>query len=420
MNSFKMILRVIFVLLLFSCNKKANDTTEKNNLEVVKQDKFPKKPLAEDRSIDENEPPIVFDIIEARKTVKNLKCSQFENTIRYVKLSHPFDNEFLQNTKITLTPYDIVVNVEKGIALFDAEGKFIEMICKDGKKYEKSEGGYYYTTSEIRKKYIGSVGSPMIYGDKIYYKYVNVPQGIGKLMEYVPTYGNTSPTVAKIDTALSKPKGSAIANVKAEYNWNSIMTVAVDENSFANIPGKFDSYQSGYFMNLLSWGGDTICKFKDYDRDLDKAFGRIYRNAESTIYSQSKDELLIRQCYNDTIFKLMLPNRLQPKYIINFEGKGVNSAKEGMSPGVDLSGRFVVEDIKNIKDFLLILYTQDYPCPNTVQQGTLKYNLYILIKNGSKVIMLILMPNLMCRQFLKIVLFQALGLKLLFKELKTI
>lgn len=80
---------------------------------------------------------------------------------------------------------------------------------------EKSKEGYNFSTQEIREQYIGSVGEPIIAGDKIYSKYVDVPQKIGQLIEYIPDYDSSASTGLNNDSIISKPKGNAIANVEA-------------------------------------------------------------------------------------------------------------------------------------------------------------------------------------------------------------
>ena len=381
MNTTKLIIKVLLLLLLLSCTTKGKETTSTISGVDTTENELPEILTEEDRNIDEDNPPIILDIIEARKTIENIKVSQFAKSLHYIKLSHPFDSDFLEKAKIRLTKHGLVAKVEDGIALFDEEGNFVEMVCRDGAKYVKTKEGYTFITPEILDKYIGSVGEPIIVGDKIYYKYVDVPQKKGQLIEYIPDYDSSASTGLNNDSIISKPKGKAVVSVEAVYSRDDV-AVAAGSNSFIQSHSKSNSLESGNFLTLSSWQGDTIWQFKDYDRDF-KITG-TYRNPEQTTLCKSTDGLLVRQCYNDTIYKLILPNRLQPKYIIDLGEKGIKSAQEGLSPAIGLENRYVVADIKDLNDFLLLLYTQDYSCPNTAKQKTLKYNLYIFDKKEKR------------------------------------
>lgn len=381
MNTTKLTIKVLLLLLLLSCTTKGKETASTISGEDTTENELPEILSEEDRSIDEDNPPIILDILEARKTIENIKVSQFANSLHYIKLSHPFDSDFLEKAKISLTKHGLVAKVEKGIALFDEKGNFVEMVCRDGAKYVKTKEGYTFITPEILDKYIGSVGEPIIVGDKIYYKYVDVPQKIGQLIEYTPDYDSSASTGLNIDSIISKPKGKAVGNVEAVYSRDDV-AVAAGSNSFIQSHSKPNSLESGYFLTLYSWQGDTIWQFKDYDIDFKRA--RTFRNVEQTILSQSTDGLLVRQSYNDTIYKLILPNRLQPKYILDLGEKGIKSAQEGLSPAIGLENRYVVADIKELNDFLLVYYTNNYACPNTAKDKTLKYNLYIFDKNEKR------------------------------------
>ena len=214
MNTTKLIIKVLLLLLLLSCTTKGKETTSTISGVDTTENELPEILTEEDRNIDEDNPPIILDIIEARKTIENIKVSQFAKSLHYIKLSHPFDSDFLEKAKISLTKHGLVAKVEDGIALFDEEGNFVEMVCRDGAKYVKTKEGYTFITPEILDKYIGSVGEPIIVGDKIYYKYVDVPQKKGQLIEYIPDYDSSASTGLNNDSIIPKPKGKAVGSVE--------------------------------------------------------------------------------------------------------------------------------------------------------------------------------------------------------------
>jgi hypothetical protein len=92
--------------------------------------------------------------------------------------------------------------------------------------------------------------------------------------------------------------------------------------------------------------------------------------------------LYLRQSFNDTIYQLVPPNRLVPKYILDFGDLGIQSAQEGIDPGVSLKEKLILQDFLETNRYIFITYTKDYSCPNTAKQGTLKYSRLVYDKKS--------------------------------------
>jgi hypothetical protein len=78
----------------------------------------------------------------------------------------------------------------------------------------------------------------------------------------------------------------------------------------------------------------------------------------------------IRQAYNDTIYRLKSVSELQPAYILNF-GKqrlDIQTALYG-----DKAGKLIPNDWLEANDFILFVYTENYDCYNTRENGAVKF-----------------------------------------------
>lgn len=370
-----------------SCRSKS---TDKSSATVDDTEKLSKsiteisvKRIAENRAIDAKNPPVIIDIIEARKNVKPIRYSQFGKKIRHLKLSHPFDSTFFENARVFYTSHYIIAMAERGLALFNEKGEFVELLCTNRKKYEKTDEGYVTISPNIKKNYRGATGIPLVTSDRIYYQFIDMPNEKGFLIEYTPGAGtNGTFNFETTDTVKQFYKGKVLSEIPPTFRFDDLMgrtssVLPVDTQYFAYHEDKIASSQSGNFLTICTTKGDTISQFQDFDPFMPQG---IYRNPETNTLYRLNGKLHIRQCYNDTIYRLTAPNAITPKYILNFHRKNITEAKEGLSASVDLKERFVIENIKETEKFLWIFYTQNYECPDTAENNTLKYNLFVYNK----------------------------------------
>lgn len=378
MKQLRYIVLVVLLLPLIACGR-GNKTTNESRL-AIKEIEYTTKEMVEDRSIDVSNPPQVLGIITARNHNVKVKYSQLGTSIKHIKLDPVFGETFPLGIKIKLMPNNIVAKAEKGIFLFDRSGKFIEMICLDDNPFSTPENGYRVTNSEILGKYVGSVGVPVVKGNKLYYEYVNVPENKGVLMEFIPNNQIQSDTIS--DKA---PKGIPVCNTTPAYRFGSTNGVYVGgDDYFIGYEDKYHSIESKYFMTAVrKISGDTICRFRDYDADV-KLVGTTCRNPKESVFYENGGKLHFCQSYNDTIYYFSTPSRIVPKYILNFNGKAINSAQEAMSITVELEERFSVNTIKETADFLFISYLQYGKVSAMGSGNSLKYNLFVWDKKAKQ------------------------------------
>jgi protein associated with RNAse G/E len=336
--------------------------------------------LEEDRSVDPNNPPLLLDIAGTRNKLKQVKYSELGNSVRYIFLRHPIDSAFFKHgVSILYTKSNIITTTWRGIGRFDLKGQFIEMICRDGQKFETNQNGMQWSTPEIMDKYVGSQGDVSAVRDKIFYKYVNNPNEEAYLMEYDASSENRTLLMPdQNENNGMNGKGKIVANLPSGRRGGNI--ILFDENHWLTKQRKFQSSKSGIFMTIHSLTGDTVCSLKDHD-PVTNFSSSVYRGVESGDNYKLNGKLHFRQNFNDTIYRFENTNRLVPIYVIDLGEKGVASSEEAITPKFDLKEKFVYKSIFETKGFLFFLYTQNYASPNNAKRGTLKYNRFVLDKN---------------------------------------
>jgi len=137
------------------------------------------------------------------------------------------------------------------------------------------------------------------------------------------------------------------------------------------------------FFTVTSTSGDTVCSFKDFDPIVNytKSVGRGAESGYSYVFNGI---LHLRPIYNDTIYEVLPPNRMIPKYIFDFGEFGIESSLEGVDPGYSLTDKFVPDEFLETNRYLFFTYTKDYACPNTAKNGTLKYSRLVYFKKSGK------------------------------------
>ena len=94
--------------------------------------------------------------------------------------------------------------------------------------------------------------------------------------------------------------------------------------------------------------------------------------------------LTIKQEYNDTVFRLIPPNRLLPVYIIDFGEFKVNYI-DGLNPDFDLSGKFLLKSLHETNSYLFIRYTQHYDVPDIRKKNAVKFYYALFDKKDGKI-----------------------------------
>lgn len=155
----------------------------------------------------------------------------------------------------------------------------------------------------------------------------------------------------------------------------------IGSDVWAGINSKWNSGKTGSFLVSFNNEGDTLCNFTDYDCIVNFGSG-TYRTPVELVSYYYKELLTILPEYNDTVFRMIPPNRLLPVYIIDFGEFKVNYM-EGLNPDLDLSGKFLLNSLHETDNFLFIRYTNNQDSPNNIKKKAVKfYNVLFDKKQG--------------------------------------
>jgi hypothetical protein len=343
--------------------------------------------VKEDRSENKDSPPIILDLIAARENVQKIKASDLFTGIDYIKLQPLPDSVFYEIGAGFMVSDKFIYGYSlNGIVQYSLNGQFLKYICQNESYYTKY-AGRIMTTREQAAMFVGA-RSPKLFQDKLYYIYEDRPANVAVYMEYEET-GDLQ--VLNLARQIEENSGHIRGLGKP------FMQIQPKENSFRipemnplgnGLVGFADNRKIGGasdFFTITSSSGDTVCTFRDFD-PIESYTKSVARGAESAFNYMIDGILHVRQVYNDTIYQVVPPNRMVPKYVLDFGEFGIESSLEGVDPGYDLSEKFLPDKFLETKNHLFLTYTQDYACPNTAKSGTLKYNRVIYDKRKNTLI----------------------------------
>lgn len=343
--------------------------------------------VPENRSIDPQNPPVVIDILGSRtKIPQEIKLSQLFSKVEYIRLEQTQDTtEFPLDIQFIVAPNHIYVKSGKGsIFQYDKEGHFVRTVCTGKLQLTSFKGGMMIS----KEQYDLFEGAQEMYwnGNKMCYQYENRPAQKSYLLTFDD---NAGPEISSLHLPSSieeenriNGSGEILTELKQGPFLYSLTTpFLVGNNTLAFAQRRKQIEHPSNFIDVISTTGDTLCEFDDNDpiKNFSKS---TYRGVDDGNTYYQNGVFHIRQSFNDTIYRLIPPNRLIPKYILDFGDFGIKSAKQGIDPGVDLSEKLLLQSFIENDRYLFITYSKDYDSPNTAKSGTLKYSKLVYDKKN--------------------------------------
>lgn len=406
----KSVLLLAVILVLVACNSNRLKTDEKSlakqilteeqqlaheaelRVEREKQlaDSIAKLPkgfrFPESRNIDLQNHPVVIDMIGNRKNPQKIRLLQLFSRVEYIRLDQNQDSvEFLLGTRYIVALNHIYVTSGRGsIFQYDRKGHFIRTVCTGNLQFTSYNGGMM-VTKEQSDLFEGAQGAYWN-GDKLCYQYENRPAQKSYLVTFGDEISQGISGLQLPETVESKNQINGSGKILTELKKNpSIYSTPtpylLGNNTLAFAQRRKRAEQTANFIDVVSVTGDTLCEFQDNDpiRNFSKS---TYRGVDDGDAYYMDGTLYLRQSFNDTIYQLIPPNRLVPKYILDFGDLGIQSAQEGIDPEVSLKEKLILQDFLETNRYIFITYSKDYDCPNTAKQGTLKYSRLVYDKKS--------------------------------------
>ena len=331
------------------------------------------------RSIDTRRPPIKLNLLEASKNTRDFKLSDLASSVSYIKLETPPDTSLIYDpfynrtsliSTIKVADGQIIFQGLFGITRFNTQGKFQETIWKNERGINMSSKGVGW----MPQSFFGVMpNNPVsILNGNIFYTFTDGNTGTGQFMKYKPESSiNISVQSQKEVPGLGSARGDTLLISRQQPNDRFDWIYGIGSDTWAGINSKWKAGKTGSLLVTYNSRGDTICQFTDFDRIVNFKNALYKRPIEFTSYYY--DGLLtIKQEYNDTVFRLIPPNRLLPTYIIDF-GEFKVDFKGGLDPNSDISKKFMLNSMYETSDFILIRYTQNNDSPNNRKKNSVKF-----------------------------------------------
>jgi len=377
---------LLIILVILSCNRNHLKTDEKAltkqilteeqqlaheaelRAESEKQlaDSLAKLPqgfrFQEDRSIDPDYPPVIIDFTK-EIPVKKFNLSEIAKEVKYIRLSVPGDSLYFaphMGGRVTFTDKNIILNNNFGVHSFSPEGEFLETIAQSNvtKRIADKQSLYGYFDKESFKGVWGNHVS--VAGDRIFYKVTDYPNEKVSLLHYElkpeKQFQLPETTESKNDGSFFRGEQSATGKdgiYSGTPGLASTQVLGISANFYAGVNSHLNASENGFMLATFNLNGDTLCKFTQYDKLEYPITSSTIRSINSIINWNFKGVFSFMKSFNDTIFRLVPPNRLIAVYVFKF-GPDKITDEEWYHTNKELKNKFLITTIlENNKYFFL-------------------------------------------------------------------
>jgi hypothetical protein len=342
----------------------------------------------ENRSIDAKHPPIVIDIAANLNNMKDIKLSAVASNIKYIRMEPipgSSDQQGMKFKYYLMDSYIVAINYF-GIYLYSKEGKYLRTVVKNeftGVEFDPDDNRIRIMNQHTSKGGIPSVWS---HGNSLFYNYRNNITGQRYIMEYNCTQETINSKnqfdiehpdmiigLGDISVDLSHGKkvpppkklGNGSISAPPEYFYEQMGPYLLDPNTYTKTLGR------NYMMGIFSKNGDTLCTFTMFEQ-LKNYTKSLSRGTDSDVQYENNGKLFFRNAFNDTIFQVLPPNRLLPKYVLNLGNYKVTK-QQGIDPGYDLKGKIIPDSWAESRNYIFLIFSKDnYDCPNNREKKKVK------------------------------------------------
>lgn len=316
----------------------------------------------EDRSIDSNNPPVIIDFTK-KIPVKKFNLSEIGKDIQYIKLSIPDDSLYFaphMGGNVAFTTTNIILYNNFGVHSFSPEGEFLETIAQSNvtnRTFNKQAMFGYFD----KESYKGVWGNHVsVAGDRIYYKATDYLNEKVSLLHYElkPEKQLQLPEIKENNSDVSFFKGEQSATGKEGiYSGTpglaSTQILGISSNFYTGVNSHLNASENGFMLATFNLNGDTLCKFSQFDKLEHPVTSTTIRSINSIISWNFKGAFSFMKSFNDTIFRLVPPNRLIPVYVFNFGTQNITD-EEWYQTNQELKNKFLITSILENDKYLFL------------------------------------------------------------------
>lgn len=386
MNTKRLIILWICAATIVGCKNKKQTLTESEQEQVKLEELYSTEEVLdtvipnqgikwpEKRGIDPQHPPVLVNI-ETVAENDELDLSRFYTQAEYVKLKHPLAEQGIAflgnsnyevtyergatmgsgaNSRVYLTGNNIVAGDNFfGYHCFDPQGNFVYTIAS-----RKELPSFNVKTNTASLHWSPSMD--MIAGLSIF----NDNCLILKMENQKSTFNFHNITARK--NYLTRPT-----------SYGQFFLISPETYvEYAYSPLRADRMP---LLRSFDMRGDTLAQFMNYN-SLPEAFRGNFTNPENSDFYLYNNQLTMRQAYNDTIFRVSA-DKMTPAFVLDMGHKkpDVQTALKG-----DKADKIFVAKLLETEDFLFIVHSENYDCPNNRKSGAVKFFYSYYDKNAQK------------------------------------
>ena len=217
----------------------------------------------------------------------------------------------------------------------------------------------------------------------LYITFHDGPAGISQIMKYkfrrpIKSFLHNP----ERDTGHWTYSGRTLFTTKKNFQERFGWIYGTSPDTWAGINNKWNAGTTGSLMVTYNNNGDTLCQFTDYDRIVNFSHGSYRTHAKLTSY-YFNELVTIKPEYNDTVFRLIPPNRLLPVYVLDFGAYTVNYM-DGLNPDFDLSEKYMLYSIHETNNLLFLRFTKNHDGPTNRKKNAVKFYNAIFFKKEGK------------------------------------
>ena len=296
--------------------------------------------------------PAIIDIAGNLENRKEFRLSDFGSSVRYIRLQPPAGMEFTRILNVLSDDDYIIINAAPGLFVYSADGEYLYTVYLN--KLEPMGGGGVRVLDGILDN-IDLLNGILLYR----------------------TFQRPSAAEARIQLNVfdmeKLPDNVQPAFQRELYpdRRSSGRFLLIDGHSYLIIGGLGTPSST---FTAISIQGDTL--FNIHNHYQPTTTGNFARSAE-TIY-RINGNLMLQKQYNDTVFALIPPNRIEPAFIMNWGDFKPDMNR--LANGGTEEGKFVLRNWVETQRHIFIEYTEGRAFPSRWAEGNVRHHWAIFDK----------------------------------------
>ncbi|MFV0590648.1 MAG: DUF4933 domain-containing protein [Draconibacterium sp.] len=317
----------------------------------------------EERGVDPEHPPVIIDFTK-KIPVKAFNLSEFAKEIKYIKLSVPGDSLYFSpgiGGSVDFTKENIILFNNFGVHCFSKKGEYIEPIASSNVTSRESSRqklfGYF-----DKESYRGVWGNHVsVAGGRAFYKFSDYPNEKVSLFSY--DLKNETPVLqfAKDEENTNDgafTKGEKITSGNEGYRsgtpgLSSTQILGISSNFYAGVNSHLNASENGCMLATFNLQGDTLCKFTQLDKLERPITSSVIRTVPSILNWEYKGMFSFKKSFNDTVFRLIPPDRIVPTYVFNL-GQHKITDEDWYQTSLALKDKIMIRSILETEKYLFL------------------------------------------------------------------